>query len=173
MATFWDVGTIEYVTPVLIFILVFVLIYAILQKTNMLGGVSKVDFIDAMVLGLIALVSENAVKFISVISGWYVLLFVAIILITMVLAFGANEGAEILTEAIPRLPLLTSIAFYLSLIILIASIAHVFGPVFQPYSADADPSWWALRVVFNPKVIGTVLIMLIALLVISKLTKES
>jgi hypothetical protein len=172
MATFWDVGTIEYVTPVLIFILVFVLIYAILQKTKMLGGVSKVDFIVAMVLGLIALVSENTVKFISVISGWYVLLFVAIILITMVLAFGAKSGAD-LTEAIPKLPLLMSIAFYVSLVILLASIAHVFGPVFQPYSADADPSWWALRVVFNPKVVGTVLIMLIALLVISKLTKES
>lgn len=168
MATFWDVGTIEYIAPVLIFVLIFVLIYAVLQKTKMLGGSNKVDFIVSMVLSLIALVSENAVKFISVLTGWYVLLFVAIILIALIMAFGAKEG-----DAIPRLPLMMSIGFYLSLIILVASIAHVFGPVFQPYSAEANPAWWALRVIFNPKVVGTALIMLIALITISKLIKES
>ncbi|MBS3172245.1 hypothetical protein J4438_01525 [Candidatus Woesearchaeota archaeon] len=172
MATFWDIGTIEYITPVLIFVLVFVIIYAIMQKTKLLGGSSKVDFMVALVLSLVALVSENTVKLISVLSGWYVLLLVAIILITLVLAVGA-KGGDSLVDAIPKMPTLMSIAFYLSLVILVVSISHVFGPVFQPYSADADPSWWALRTIFNPKVVGTVLIMLIALVVISKLTKES
>jgi len=168
MATFWDVGALEYITPVLIFILVFVIIFALLQKTKFLGGVQRLDFVIAMVVSLVALISENAVRFVAVISTWYVLLIVAFVLIIMALySTGTVPGDGIMQLAVPY-----QIVFYLALIILVTAISNVFGPVFTPFSEGADPGWWALRTVFHPKVFGTVLLMLVAVAVIGKVTKE-
>ena len=53
MATLWDAGLIQYLAPVLVFILIFVIIYALLQKSKILGGVQKLDFIAALIVALL------------------------------------------------------------------------------------------------------------------------
>jgi len=166
MATFWDVGLLQYITPVLVFILVFALLYAILQKSKFLGGSQRLDFMIAMVVALLALISESSIKLIAVLTTWYVLLIVAVILITLSISSGNAEG-------ISQLPGKHMTIFYLAVIILLVSISNVFGPVFTPYSEGADPGWWALRTIFHPKVFGTLIIMLIALLLIGRVTKDA
>ncbi len=166
MATFWDVSALKFISPVLIFILIFAVLYGILQKSKLFGGYQKLDFTIALVVSLVAMMSENVVKLIGTMTIWYVLLIVAIFLIVMVLNSGGIDGSF-------GLPILGRIAFYLSIIILLVSISHVFGPVFSPYSEGADPGWWALRTVFHPKVFGTLFLMLIAMVLIGKVTSES
>lgn len=166
MATFWDVGALEYITPVLVFIFVFVVIFAILQKFKILGGHQRIDFIVSLVVSLIALISENAVKLVGVLSTWYVLLLVAVILIVLAVSAGIKEGGD-------AFELGWRIIIWPAVIILLVSIAHVFGPVFTPYSESADPGWWALRTIFHPNVFGTLLLMLIALVLIGNVIKET
>ncbi|MCD4759985.1 hypothetical protein K8R33_03785 [archaeon] len=169
MATFWDTGVLEYFTPVLVFILIFVVIFAILQKSKILGGYQKADFVISLMVALLALVSESTVKFVAVVSTWYVLLIVAFILIMLALyTSGATPGDGIFELDVPY-----QIVFYLALTILVVAISNVFGPVFTPYSAGADPGWWALRTIFHPNVLGVLLIMLIAVVLIGKVVKET
>ena len=168
MATFWDIGFLQYISPVLVFILVFAIIFAILQKSKFLGGNQKIDFLVAILASFIALISESTLKFIQITSAWYVLLIVAFFFIMVALyTSGTSSGDNIMDLGVPY-----QIIFYSAITILLVSLSHVFGPIFNPYSPEADPSWWALRILFHPKVFGVLLIFLIALVLINKVTKD-
>ncbi len=165
MATFWDAGFLQYLAPVLIFILIFVIIFAILQKTKLLGGMQKLDFLVALIVSLITMISENAAAFVSTLSVWYVLIAVAVILMTLSMGSGMAEPFE-------KMPVGPGILLWVGIIVLVIVISTVFGPVFTPYAAGASENWDALRTIFHPKVFGMVLIFLIAMLLIRKVSES-
>jgi len=165
MATFWDAGFLQYLAPVLVFILIFVIIFAILQKTKLLGGIQKLDFIIALVVSLLTLISENAVNFITTLSVWYIL--VAVIVILMALTIGSG-----MTEPFTKMPIGPGVLLYVGIAVLIIVISTVFGPVFTPYAEGAGENWDALRTIFHPKIFGMVLIFLVAMILIKKVTAD-
>ncbi len=165
MATFLDIGLLEYFTPIFVFILIFILVYALLQKTSLLGGSQKLDFMLAVLVALLALISQATINFVTIMSTWYVILIVAVILMTLAISIG---GKDQITE----IPGGFQTIFWAGIVILVVSIGYVFGPVFTPYAAGADSGWWVLRTIFNPRIFGVLLIMLIALILINKLTEE-
>lgn len=162
MATFWDASLLKYLAPVFIFILVFAIIYALLQKSKVLGGMQKLDFIVALVVSLLTLISENAADFVGELSIWYVLIAVLIVMITLMMSAGVPGDP-------PVIGISGNILFYVAIIVLVVVISTTFGPVFNPYSAGANPDWWALQTIFHPKVFGVVFLFLIATILINKL----
>jgi len=162
MATLWDAGLIQYLAPVLIFILIFVIIFALLQKSKILGGMQRLDFIVALIVSLLTLISENATSFVGTLSVWYVLIAVAVVMMTLMMSTG-NAGE------ITEMPIGKGILLWVSIIVLMIVISSTFGPVFNPYSAGADPGWETLRTIFHPKIFGVVFILLLATILINKL----
>jgi len=165
MATFWDAGFLQYLAPVLIFILTFVIIFAILQKTKLLGGMQKLDFIVALVVSLITLISENAANFIGTLSVWYILIAVAVVLMTLTIGSGMSEPFD-------KMPIGPGVLMWVGITVLVVVISTVFGPVFTPYAAGSSESWVVLRTIFHPKIFGMVLIFLIAMLLIKKVSED-
>jgi len=67
------------------------------------------------------------------------------------------------------MPIGKGILLWVAIIVLMVVISTTFGPVFNPYSAGANPDWWALQTIFHPKVFGVVFLFLIAMILINKL----
>ncbi len=156
MATFLDIGLLEYFLPLFSFILILVLSYAVLQKTKILGGKGWIDVTVAVIVSLVAMFSGSVFDFTNVAVPWFIILIVAVVMFGLVASF--SFGSDI-----SDIPIFRSLALWLPLIIIIWSIAVVFGPVFTPYSPGANSEWEALRTLFHPRVIGAIVMILVVL----------
>jgi len=159
MATFLDIGLLEYFLPVFSFILILVLLYAILQKTKLLGGKSGIDFAVSVFITLIATLSGRTIDFINVSIPWFVLLVVAIVLIFIVTSIGLK--GEILD-----IPYLKNVVLFVSLIIILASLNFVFGP----FNAANYP---IIETILHPRILGAILMVLIIAGIVKVVVKNS
>ena len=159
MATFLDIGLLEYFLPVFSFILILVLLYAILQKTKLLGGKSGIDFAVSVFITLIATLSGRTIDFINVSIPWFVLLIIAVILIFIVTSIGLK--GEILD-----IPYLKNVVLFASLIIILASLNFVFGP----FNAANYP---IIETILHPRILGAILMMIIIAGIVKVVVKNS
>lgn len=159
MATFLDLGAmnvLEYFFPAFIFILVFVLLYATLDKTGLIGKNKSLNITVSLIVALTVLFSGSAVELINFVTPWFAVIIVISLLAILVLSAHLKEGAEL------KFSLVHILAMIFAGIVLIVGITQVFGPVFTPFVEGADPDWWALRTIFHPRVLGAVFILLVA-----------
>ena len=147
-------GLLEYFLPLFSFILIWIVLYAILQKSKLLGGKPILDGIIGIVISLVALLSGSTFEFVNAIIPGFVMLGIAAVMVLF-------ASSSILKEGIADIPPLQGIVLTLALIIIIWSITAIFGPVFNPYSAGADPSWETLRTLFHPRVLGAIFILIV------------
>ncbi len=154
MATFLNVGILEYFLPLFSFIFIWVILYAILQKSKLLGGKPILDIIVSILITLVSLLSGSTFDFINTIIPWFVMLGIAAVLVVF-------ASSSFLKEGIADIPPLRGIVMVLSLIIIVWSVTAIFGPVFNPYSAGANPNWETLRTLFHPRILGAIFILLV------------
>lgn len=154
MATFLDVGILEYFLPLFSFIFIWVILYSILQKTSLLGGKPVLDMVVSIVITLVSFLSGSTFEFINTIIPWFVMLSIATILVVF-------ASSSFLREGIADIPPLKGIVLALSLIIILWSVTTIFGPIFNPYLPGANPEWETLRTLFHPRIIGAIFILLV------------
>ena len=171
MATLLDFGFFEFMLPVFVFFLIFILLFAFLQKTKFLGGNRNIDLLISIVIALVTMFSGNAVELVQVLTPWYVVMFIVVIfLLFMMMAFGVKEGdaLEIVTGGQKGV-----LIFVLGIIFLMVAISNVFGPVFFESFTQERTGSEVISTIFNPRLLGAFLILLIVGLVIGVLHKET
>jgi hypothetical protein len=138
------------------FILIFILLYAILQKSKVLGGRVWIDITISLVLSLVAMFSGSVFDVINIATPWFVLLMVMLVFLALVASFAFKGG-------VTEMPMFKIFALWLPLIIIVWSMTAVFGPILTPYSAGANSEWEALRTIFHPRIIGAIVMVVIVL----------
>jgi hypothetical protein len=159
MATFLDAGGVDvlrYFMPGFTFIFVLIILYAILDKTGLLGKNKAFNAIVSFIIALTVLFSGSALELINFITPWFAVIIVVSVMAVLLLSFYVKEGGDLDLGPIPVL------AMIFAGIVLIIGITNVFGPVFTPYAEGAGAGWVALRTLFHPRVLGAFLILLIA-----------
>jgi len=154
MASFLDITILEPFLPIFSFIFIWLILYAILQKSNLLGGKPVLDLVIGLLIALVAMFFGSTFDFINTLIPWFVMLAIASILVVFV-------SSSFLKEGIADIPPLKGIVMVLSLVIIVWSITVIFGPVFNPYSVGANPEWETLRTLFHPRVLGAIFILII------------
>src|SRR3989338_4955316 len=93
MATFLDtLGVLNYFAPIFSALLVFAVVFTILQKTKILTDSKIISSVVAAALSLLVLLTPDLVELINFIAPWFVVLFVALImLLTTYQLFGMKE----------------------------------------------------------------------------------
>ena len=76
MATFLDTGLLSYFSVIFPALLVFVIVYALLEKTKLLGENKAIHAIAAIAIALMLMLSRNIMNVINYMAPWFVLLFV-------------------------------------------------------------------------------------------------
>src|SRR3989344_4620755 len=93
MATFLDVTGLQYFANVFVFIFVWLVVYAVLAYSRILGSKTIIHIIVGLVLALLVLISPVATGAIAFIAPWFAVLFVFIILVSVGLkSFGASSS---------------------------------------------------------------------------------
>ena len=88
MATFLDVGLLSLVTPIFVFLFIFVVIYAILLKTKILGENNALIVTAALSVAVIAMFAGSSVpNFILNTVPWIVALFIGLLFLIFIYLF--------------------------------------------------------------------------------------
>ena len=163
-----DISLISFFTPIIIFVLAFVIMYAILKKTPLLGKSNAINIIVSVIVALIFASVSGARDYIATIAPWFVILVVALFFILFLVSFSQGKFVEMKWLAVVFIILLV-------IVFLIAAI-KVFN--LTPYIPGASESGgddtvldikhWILK----DNVLGAGLLIIIAAIVIWVVLKK-
>lgn len=183
MATFLQIGLLNYFSIIFPALLIFFLVFGILQKTKILGdGKTAINAIIAIALAFILILSKDLVKIINVMAPWFVIVFIFLILLLIIFKImGASDTT--IADLLADNKGIQWVLVLVGVIILIASIAHVYGEKLLPVTEDGEFvaeeggesskfSSNVLKVLFNPLMLGTIFILVLAIAAIGLLTRE-
>ncbi len=93
MATILDLGLLQSFDVIFPVILIFALVFAILQKTKIVGDSLGINSIIAVSIAFMALLSDNVIQVVKFIVPWFTIAIIFFLLIILVFqVFGAKES---------------------------------------------------------------------------------
>ncbi len=93
MATILDLGLLQSFDIIFPVILIFALVFAILQKTKVVGDSLGINSIIAVAVAFMALLSDNVIQIVKFIVPWFTIAIIFFLLIILVFqVFGAKES---------------------------------------------------------------------------------
>ena len=158
------------------FLLVLILVYIVLTRTEMFKEKQGWAVFIAFVLAIITLTSSIAIKTINKMAPWIILLIVfGLLLLIVYQAMGIKEDkiTEVLTSE-EHGPAFTWWILALVLVIGLGSLAMViseeqgFLDLTAKEAGEEETGFWAS--LFHPKILGLVLLFLVAYFAVRKLT---
>jgi len=188
MAAVLDIGLLEYFAIIFPAILIFLLVFALLQKIKILGDNKVINSLVALALAFIVLLSQNILSIVNFAAPWFVIVFVfLILLLTVFKLMGASDENIASVVRTDKVVQWTFIA--IGLIIIMAAFSNVYGQKLLPYTLEENATTSVegeevgtatgsfqtnvLGVFFHPKVLGLIFILLVAVFTIALITKEA
>lgn len=189
MATLLDVGLFGYFGVIFPVLLVFLLVFAVLTKTKFFGDNKGVYALIAFAISMMMLFTPGVLSVINVMAPWFVFIFIFCIMILLALMVMGVSPDAIQNYMSGDWETVHWFILAFAIIIAIGSLATVYGGSLLPYTdAEGNPVDGDLadsevsaddggttgkttstgdfnknvgRVLFHPKVVGMVLILLI------------
>ena len=91
------VAALSYFLPILSFLLVFVLVYALLKKTEILGESEGIMLLISFILAVFFIVEASLVDFINFSSAWFVVFLVCVFMILLMIGFLGKDALGVIT----------------------------------------------------------------------------
>lgn len=185
MATFLDVGLLRYFNIIFPFLLVWALVFALLQKTKLVGSDRVgINAIIALAFAFMVSLSDAAVQIINFMIPWFTIAIIFFLLIILIFQiFGAGE--KDIFAYVQKDKGIGWIIIGIVLIIAGAAFANVFGQdllsqagsgetavnVSSGGVASADFQRNIYTTLFHPKVLGIIVLFAIAIFAIALLSQ--
>lgn len=165
MATFLDVTGLQYFSSIFVFIFVWLVVYATLLWTRILGDNKFIDALVGLLLAIFVLISPVATSIVAEVAPFLAVVFLFIVLI--------NVASKMLGADIEAFPALKGVFLvFIILIIIIAAGVKIREKVNVPSETQKDLSK-TINLIFHPTFLGTVLIFAIAIFTIALLASRS
>jgi hypothetical protein len=163
-----DISGLNFFMPVFSFLFVFIVIYALLFKTKVLGESKFILSLVSFIIAVIFMSFSSLDLYVQTIIPWFVVLAVVVFFVLMLGMFTSKDW-------IPKSWLGWIVVGILVLIFLIAAI-RVFNPVFHPdlgiASGEGTSLLEQLRGFMTGGIVGSILLIAIAVLVAWIITKK-
>ncbi|MFH0752812.1 MAG: hypothetical protein V1914_04435 [archaeon] len=166
MATILDIGILEYFTPVFVWLFIFALLYAILDKTGVLGENKGLKALVAFALSMLFVLTQDLMRIVSIMTPWFVILIIAVLFIMIFFLFVGVKGESIAKQFSERITVW--IILVLILTIFIYAMTQVYGAdIHNIYGEDGGEPEEGLnqaigQILFHPKMLGIIFILLVA-----------
>lgn len=174
-------GLLESFTPLFSFLLVFVVVYALLEKTRVMGENRGLHSMIALCIALIIIISPAVNQIIVETTPWFVLLFVFLMFLLMGVKFMGISEEDFITTMGGATASWWLVA--ISLIILLGVAGQIFGPKLLAITAGggeevptttggtgtASYSTNLGNTIFHPQFLGMVAVLIIAAFTIKTL----
>jgi hypothetical protein len=132
-------------------LLVFVVVYALLSKTKVLGENKFVHIFVSFCIAILFLISSNAVEYVRVITPWFAAFIISMLFILILVGLVHGKIEEIIK------PWVAWVVIIVLVIVFVGSAIYVFADAINQYFAG--PKEFILR----PQILGTVILLLLAL----------
>ena len=152
-----SLNALNYFMPIFAFLFVFVLIYALLAKTKVLGENVLVHWIVSLMLAIFFVVNVSLVDFVKFSSAWIVVFFVIIFLILVMIAFTHGKVDVIMKPGLAWVILALLVIFFI---------------ISASYTLNFALSWERVNNWFTTDWFGFVLLMVIAIVVAFVVAKK-
>lgn len=170
MATFLDVTGLQHFATVFVFIFVWLIVYAILLYSKILGGNKFIHAILGLVIALLVLLSPIATGAIQYIAPWFGLIFVFIILVTVLLQIFGASPLEI--ESYHELK--WGALVIIILILVVGTLSYIREQTVIPGEEEGKIDYSKnISIIFHPKVIGAISILVIAIFTVALLAGKT
>ena len=153
-----SLAALNYFMPIFSFLFVFILVYALLAKTKVLGESPFVHVFISLILAIFFIVNASLVDFVKFSSAWFVVFFVIIFLILVMIAFTHGKIDVVMNKGMAWVILALLIVFF------IVSAAFTF---------NFAVSWSKIQGWFTTDWFGFVLLLVIAGIVAAVISKKS
>ena len=148
MATFLDVTGLEHFTSIFVFLFVWIVVYATLLWSKILGQNNFVNILVGLLLGLFVLISPISTSIVASVAPFLAVVFFLILLVSIA---SKMLGAEI--ESFPALKGIFLV--FIVVIVIIGAAVKVREQVNLPSETQTDLSK-TVNLIFHPKFLGTV-----------------
>ena len=172
MATPFDLELLKNFSFIFPFLLVFAIIFALLEKTGLLGEDKKtMNSIVAIVVAFLVLLSDTAYKIINAMAPWFILFIVFLVFVVLIFMMFGTEETD-LKKAVKD-PVLMWAIIIVALVIIISVSSQVWYVEGQRLDPSINASMGAeedyviyhnekIKPFYHPKMLGLILIFLIA-----------
>lgn len=155
-----DISGISYFLPAFSFTLVLVVVYAVLNKTGVIGGSKAIQAVVAIVLSLIFISLADVRIFVEKVTPWFGVLVIAMFFIIFFAYFGLKEPDKFMK------PWIIFVFIGLLVIVFLVQGYHTFDVAGNPdYLSVKD---W----LYDEKVAGTLWLVLFAAVAVFAVTRK-
>lgn len=167
-----DVSALTYLMPVFGFILVFVIVFAILKKTEILGDNAFIDSLVSFIMAIIFVSVSPVRQYIEAVIPWIGVLVVSLFFVLIIIGFSQKKMEDMLK------PSLAWVFIILLILIFLIAALNVFAPVFEPYlpgTSGTGGDTFLLQVkdfLFSERFLGALLLLVVAAIVSWWITKK-
>jgi hypothetical protein len=188
MATFLDVTLLGHFSVIFTFLLVFVIMYGILEFGKILGDNKGIHSIMALCVAFLLLVYKPALDIITIAIPWFVIMFIIILFILINFAL-FNQSHEGFAEMLKGRGRIGTWIVAVSIIIVIYAMSQVFGQNVGPYlgseanvtTVNGEPGSTSTgsfndnlgATFFHPKILGLIAMLLIGTFTVAFLARKS
>jgi len=168
MASVLDVGILQYFAPIFVFALVWVVTWAILEKTQLFGKNSAIHWVISFCMGIMVMIVPGLTDIIQIITPWFIVLFIFITLLVLIFLFMGVKG-DTIAGVFGKNTFVIWVVIGVSLAIFGYAMMQVYGDAVQDITNPEDSNDLNAQVgqiLFHPKVMGMVLILIIAGLIV-------
>ena len=164
MATFLDVTGLQHFSSIFVFLFVWIVVYATLLWTKILGQNNFVNILVGLLLGLFVIISPLATGIIADIAPFLAVVFVFILLISIASKMLGGDAAGF--------PALKGVLLvFIVLIVVIGAAVKIKSSVDVQQESSKDFSK-TINVIFHPKFLGVVFIFAVAIFTIALLASK-
>jgi len=165
-----NITGIYFFMPVFSFLFVFVVVYAILTKTKVLGE-QKVNLLISFVMAIIFMNFSSMQLYVETMLPWFIVFLICLFLVLIIMAFSTKDVGKMMT------PAFAWVMVAILVVIFLISAIKVFNPVFHPeygLTSGSSPQIISqIRSVFDNTTSGSVLLLIVAAVVTWVLVRKT
>lgn len=166
-----DISGINFFMPVFSFLFVFIVIYAILFKTKVLGDNKFINSLVSFIMAIVFMSFSSMETYVRSVIPWFIVLVVILFLIMMVGMFSTKEWDKMFTKGFAWIVIVIFIVVFLIVAI------NVFNPIFHPdrvFVQGDNPQVFSQLIyfIFYSNWAGTILLLIIGAVVAWFISKK-
>ncbi len=179
MATPLDIGVLKQFSGIFPFLLILVLTYGILSMTEWFKEKKGLAALIALIAAIMTLFSPIAIKTVNMMAPWFVILLIFMflfILAFMMFGYGQKDITEFVTKGeygvgswVMALMLLIGVGSLVTVINEERGFSALTGSNASANMTAVEAGFW--QTVFHPKILGMILVLLIAYFTVRQMTK--
>ena len=171
MATLLDANIIGLIAPIIIFLFIMLVSFAVLDKFKLMGENKALHALVAFCIGVLFLFSKTAVGVVIAATPWFVVMIVlGMFIISLFLFLGVKEESLGVALKEPKVYWTILLIIIIFLVVVITNVYKANNPVDESTTSGSPNE--GINALVNPKVLGAVVLLVIAAFAVSFISES-